>query len=163
MGRSPIRAILRPWVVLASLGIGVLLTILALGLLLYSRPAAGPPQSAATAALTIIPAPSPTIIQVTAPAAQTPLPADRPTLEPGRIGISAFVQVAGTGGDGLRLRTDPGLQGEIRFLGLESEVFQVVDGPRESDGYTWWFLVAPYDENRSGWAVADFLDVIEAP
>ena len=51
----------------------------------------------------------------------------------------------------------------LKFLGAESEVFQVKDGPRSADSLTWWYLVAPYDANRNGWAAADFLAVIEKP
>ena len=42
------------------------------------------------------------------------------------------------------------------FLAYDSEVFVIQDGPREVDGYVWWYLVAPYDETRVGWAAADF-------
>ena len=65
--------------------------------------------------------------------------------------------------DGLRIRTDPSLQGQIKFVGIEAEVFQVKDGPREVDGYTWWLLVAPYDETLNGWAVGDYLEIIQNP
>jgi hypothetical protein len=51
----------------------------------------------------------------------------------------------------------------VRFLGLEAEVFQVSDGPRQVDGYTWWFLVAPYDASVQGWAVANYLAVVQNP
>jgi hypothetical protein len=33
----------------------------------------------------------------------------------------------------------------------------VEDGPQEVDDFTWWYLVAPFDETRSGWAVANYL------
>ncbi|HZD55175.1 MAG TPA: hypothetical protein VE136_00510, partial [Anaerolineales bacterium] len=81
----------------------------------------------------------------------------------GEVAIGAYVQITGTGGDGLRLRTGPGLSNEVRFLGLESEVFEVRDGPQEADGYTWWYLVAPFDETRNGWAVSGFLSVVQNP
>jgi hypothetical protein len=63
----------------------------------------------------------------------------------------------------LRLRQGPGLEAEMQFLGLEGELFQVQDGPREVDGYTWWFVIGPYDETRQGWAVTDFLAVVPNP
>ena len=72
-----------------------------------------------------------------------------------------YVQIYGTGGDGLRLRSEPGIESSILFLGYESEAFQVTDGPQLVDGYTWWYLTAPYDKERSGWAVADFLRVVQ--
>jgi hypothetical protein len=77
--------------------------------------------------------------------------------------VGVLVQVSGTGLDGLRIRTDPSLQGQVKFVGIEAEVFQVKDGPRETDGYTWWFLVAPYDETLNGWAVGDYLQIIQSP
>jgi hypothetical protein len=56
-----------------------------------------------------------------------------------------------------------GLEGVVRFLAIESEVFQVTDGPREVDGYTWWYLTAPSDGTVQGWAVANYLAVIQNP
>jgi hypothetical protein len=82
---------------------------------------------------------------------------------PGVIAVGAYVQITGTGGDGLRLRTDPGLNSEVRLLGAEAEVFQVNEGPQEADGYTWWYLVGPYDSSRRGWAVANFLAIVQNP
>jgi len=37
----------------------------------------------------------------------------------------------------------------------------VIDGPVEADNITWYQLVAPYDENRQGWASAEYLVKIE--
>ncbi len=34
---------------------------------------------------------------------------------------------------------------------------------KQADGYTWWYLVAPYDSTRAGWAAADFLAVVPSP
>ena len=55
------------------------------------------------------------------------------------------------------------LDGEFVFLGYDSEVFLVKDGPQTVDGYVWWYLVAPYDDTRTGWAASDFLTYIPAP
>jgi hypothetical protein len=79
------------------------------------------------------------------------------------IGVGGYVQITGTDGEGLRLRADPGLNGTSIFLGYDEEVFEVRDGPQEVDGYVWWYLVAPYDETRAGWAAADFLGAIPSP
>ena len=49
------------------------------------------------------------------------------------------------------------------FLGYDAEVFVVKDGPRQADGYTWYYLVAPYDDTRAGWAASNFLNIIPAP
>jgi hypothetical protein len=82
------------------------------------------------------------------------------TALPGQIAPGRYVQIGGTEGAGLRLRAAPGLDGTPLFLGFDTEVFEVRDGPQVADGYTWWFVVSPYDENRSGWAAADYLEVI---
>jgi len=74
-----------------------------------------------------------------------------------------LVAVFGTGGDGLRLRNQPNLDGIISFLALENEVFRVNDGPVYSDGYMWWYLVNPYDNNKAGWGVANYLRSLASP
>jgi len=79
------------------------------------------------------------------------------------IAVGSFVQVNGTGTVGLRLRDNPGLDSKTQFLGMDDEVFRITEGPREADGYTWWYLVAPYDEQRKGWAVANYLSAIANP
>jgi hypothetical protein len=45
---------------------------------------------------------------------------------------------------------------------MDSEVFMVKDGPKDADGFTWWFLEAPYDPQRSGWAASNYLQVIQS-
>ena len=82
---------------------------------------------------------------------------------PGEIAVGSSVKVVGTGGDGLRLRDEPGLGGKVRLLGDETEVFIVSEGPLDTDGYIWWYLVGTYDETRQGWAVADFLSIVDNP
>jgi hypothetical protein len=74
-----------------------------------------------------------------------------------------FVKISGTEGAGLRLRSQPGLDYQPRFLGIEDEIFQIEDGPESADGYVWWYLVAPFEANRNGWAVSNYLEVIQEP
>ena len=69
----------------------------------------------------------------------------------------ALVEVHGTEGDGLRLRIAPNLEATVNILALENEVYEVRGGPTEADGYTWWFLINPYDNTIQGWSVANFL------
>lgn len=83
--------------------------------------------------------------------------------EPKDFALGQLVQVYGTEGEGLRLRSEPGLEATILFLGLEHEVFRVEEGPVERDGYQWWYLVNPYDESKRGWAVSAFLRSAEEP
>ena len=93
------------------------------------------------------------------------LPSETPTsgffLPEGVIGIGAYVQVTGTEGAGLRMRIEPGLNGVISFSAMDSEVFLIIDGPVDADGYTWWHLEAPYDKTRNGWSASNYLTPIE--
>ena len=105
---------------------------------------------------------APPTVTSNAPATATIDPfAPTPTLT--GIALGNYVQISGTEGEGLRIRAQPGLNSEPVFLGFDSEVFIVQDGPREADGHVWWYLVAPYDATRAGWAAADFLSYIPAP
>jgi hypothetical protein len=163
MGREDSKGCLIPTksgIVALVLG-GGLFAIL-LFLINFTRPPRAP-VGAVTAALTVIPSFSNTATPVSPAINPTEIAAETATLEPGVIGVGAFVQVSGTDGDGLRLRQGPGLGYEMQFLGLDGELFQIGDGPVEADGYTWWFVIGSYDEARQGWAVADFLALVPAP
>ncbi len=123
------------------------------------------PAGYGQAAMTVIAAPTSTPNLGLAPTLPVPTaaPTVTPTPLPGTIGIGAFVQITGTEGQGLRLRGGPGLGNDQLFLGYDSEVYQVVDGPVDADGHTWWKLTAPYDATRTGWAVQDYLTFIQSP
>jgi hypothetical protein len=162
--RSIVRAIFSPWVMAGAVALATLLMCATLSLVWFTRPDdAATGQS--TAVLSIIQAPTstPVVDTATPPAAQVSTEAVPPAPLPGTFGVGAYVQISGTEGDGLRLRSTPGLQGQVKFLALESEVFQIRDGPRDADGYTWWFVVAPYDESVQGWAVSNYLQTVQNP
>jgi len=147
-----------------AVALATILMCATLFLVWVTRPdeaASGP----STAVLSIIQAPTstPVIDTPTPPVALSSTEAVPPAPLPGTFGVGAYVQISGTEGDGLRLRSAPGLQGQVEFLALESEVFQIRDGPRDADGYTWWFVVAPYDETVQGWAVSNYLKVVQNP
>lgn len=153
------RQLFNRWVILGALiiaGVLILITVIAIG---WTTPLRSPDVGFAPADLTVISAPTATP-NVTATATIDPF---APSPTPTGIAIGGYAQITGTEGEGLRIRSSPGLTGEPVFLGFDTEVFLVQDGPREADGYVWWYLVAPYDDNRSGWAAADFLTYIPAP
>jgi hypothetical protein len=79
---------------------------------------------------------------------------------PGMIGFGSSVQISGTEGSGLNIRSEPGLGSEIRFVALDSEVFTVQGGPEVKDDFTWWYLVTPLDEGRAGWAASNYLSLV---
>jgi hypothetical protein len=152
------------WVILGAIIVtGVLIFVLWM-LLKASKPEKKL-SAPATAVLNVISAP--TITATVQTPTETPTGSDEsdllPSPIPGNLSIGESVQINGTGGDGLRLRASPGLQGDVLFLGYEGEVFQVVQGPHSSDGYVWWYLVAPYDEKVQGWAVSNYLAVLQNP
>ena len=111
--------------------------------------------------MTLVPAPTLTPKPVDPTRTPTPTPTSIFFLPEGVVGVGIYVQVIGTGGAGLRMRGEPGLSSPINFSAMDSEVFLVIDGPVTADGYIWWHLEAPYDQNRNGWSAADFLTPIK--
>lgn len=155
-----LRPYLNRWVIVGALGfagIFVLITLITIG---WNSPRFSPDVGFAPADLTMIPAPTHTPNATIAP---TNDPLATPALDPTSINVNGYVQITGTEGEGLRIRSAPGLNTETVFRGEEAEVLVVRDGPQSVDGYIWWYLVAPYDETRAGWAAADFLAVIPSP
>ncbi len=148
-------------VVFGAIGFAVGLIIVTLIFIGWTSPRFSPDVGFAPADLTIIPAPTHTPDVTPVPTIDPSMVT--PTLAPDTIGIGGYVQISGTEGEGLRIRSAPGLNGDTVFFGEESEVFIVRDGSQVADGYTWWYLVAPYDETRAGWAAADFLAVVPSP
>lgn len=135
----------------------------AMAALVWSSKPSGRKSGSVTAIVNIVPAASWTPVFVLPTQVTTATSTQGTSLPPGVIGIGSYVQVMGTGGKGLRLRVEPNLEAEVRLLGADDEIFEVQEGPQQSGGYTWWYLVGPYDEARHGWAVEDFLIVVQNP
>ncbi|HKJ27349.1 MAG TPA: SH3 domain-containing protein [Anaerolineales bacterium] len=115
-----------------------------------------------TAPITIVPGatstpyvPTPTVTRV--PTSTSNIP---PSPMPGMIGVGSSVQIFGTEGSGLNIRSEPGLGTEVRFVALDSEVFTVQAGPEVVDDFTWWYLVTPLDAARTGWAASNYLSLV---
>jgi hypothetical protein len=162
MNRNSLSSILNIRVLLGALGIAGCLLVVTLLSIGWTKPDPARDFGFAPADLTVIPAPTATP-NVTPTFTPDPLIVGTPTLALNEIGLGGYVQIIGTDGEGLRLRTDAGLNGTPAFLGYDEEVFEVREGPQEADGYIWWYLVAPYDETRAGWAASDFLGAIPSP
>lgn len=144
-----------PWWALA-LGAGLALVIvIAAWVAIYTAPLPAIPADAAAPYFTVFPPPSLTPIPPTPTLTPYYTPTTAlPTVMPGTIGVGAMVEVTA---DGLRLRDAPSLQGRILVQASAHELFNVVDGPRSADGYTWWLLQGVYDATRQGWAVENYL------
>lgn len=76
-----------------------------------------------------------------------------------QIGPGRCVRVVNTQGRGLHLRAQPGL-GSPNLVSLpEGVVLQVMEGPHEADGHTWWRVK---HEDQLGWCAADWLGPCDA-
>jgi len=152
-----------PWVWLGAVLIGLSIVAAAwVGVMLLPAPVTPPPEQRAL--LTVLPAPTATATAASqatpTPPAATATPVAPPPPGEGTVAVGVYVQIRGTGGDGLRLRAQPGLEAPILGLAREEEVFRVAEGPQRADGYTWWRLEAPDGAPRGGWAVANYLSVL---
>src|SRR4030042_2666555 len=134
-------------------------------IILWSAKAESITQVPAIAILHVIEAPTETPLAPSATQTLVPTPtsAEQVPLPSGDIAIGDYVQVSGTGGDGLRLHVEAGVSSDVRYIAIEAEVFLVKDGPFVADGYTWWRLQEPYTENAVGWGVGNYLLIVNNP
>lgn len=155
---------LKPQIVGLALATGFVLLLLVVGLGFLTRNQ-NSPVSETTAMMNVISAPTATSPAPTQPVDLTPTAQGESEGEkPGEdIILDAYVQITGTGGTGLRFRLTPSLNGQVKFVASEAEIFLVKDGPLDADGYTWWYLVGPFDETRNGWAVSNYLALTQNP
>ena len=157
------RLLLTPTVIIGMAVIGGLIMLGTVALAYFSRPPAtsfGVP----TAVVTILPAATATpLIPPTELPQLTMTQEALPPPPPGEINIGAFVQISGTDGKGLNLRDSAGLDAGVLYLGIDSEVFVVTQGPEEIDGLIWWYIEGFADASRKGWAASNFLRVIQNP
>ena len=151
-----------PIVIAASFAVTIFLLILTYLLIAWSAPAA-PDAAGMVAAVTIIPPPISTQAPEATPTFDPYSSTPTPTLAPGQVSIGSIVQISGTQGEGLHIRSQPGLSSPQLFLGFDTEAYKVMDGPRKVDGYDWYYLAAINDEKRTGWAASNFLTAVTNP
>lgn len=96
-----------------------------------------------------------------------PPPLDEPTPEPtsevasepapsgGTLAVGSPAMVAGTGGTGVNMRAGSGLTFDIVQILQDDTPVELIEGPTESDGYTWWKVRLA--DGTEGWLVQDFL------
>lgn len=114
-----------------------------------------------TPEVTLLAAPTQTQVLSLPTSTAAPTSMATETLPEGAIVVGDYVKVIGTEGVGLRMRSDPGTTSTVLFMAMDEEVFLVIEGPVEEDGYVWYQLEAPYDETRTGWSADAFLTLIE--
>ena len=105
----------------------------------------------------VIAADAPESLDVAGPV--LPTVAITPTPKPLAIGFSAVV--VDVGNQELNIRNLPGLiDSQILFRAPEGSLFEIIEGPQEADGFTWW-KVLDTQFQIEGWAVANYLQVIQ--
>jgi len=107
-----------------------------------------PPEPTATRPLLPLPSFTPTAGAVMTPAAAV-------TAETAGLKIGDKPKVTGTGGIGLNMRAGAGT-GHARVKTLrEGSVVEVISGPKEADGFTWWQVRD--QAGVAGWVASKFL------
>lgn len=130
----------------------------------YVSPATAVVDAAQPAVPTATVVPAPLVVQepvedTVEPAAAPPVTAESvvETQPPQDNPVGVIVTVSGTLGEGLLVREGAGTTYKPRFVADEGDSLRVEAGPRESDGYVWWYLVDPDIPQNYGWAAGDFL------
>ncbi|HHH41525.1 MAG TPA: SH3 domain-containing protein [Chloroflexi bacterium] len=154
------------WMIgLGVVAVVVLLCALAATFILSRRGKGGEAQEAPTPTLIVTtptatptppPSPTPRPEEIT----PTPLP-PTPTPEvPTEITVGGYVQVTGTGGAGLSFRQAPG--GDLIKVLPDGTTLEVIGGPQQAGGYTWWQL-RDLTDGQEGWSAADYLTPVPPP
>ncbi len=119
-----------------------------------------PPIATASPAVEIIlAAASPVNPALTGPPIPTVIITDTPV--PLTVGVRAVVFNVGV--DQLNVRNQPSLtESEVLFRSSAGTVFDIIGGPQEADGFTWWQLRDPQLQVE-GWAVAIYLQTLSEP
>lgn len=77
---------------------------------------------------------------------------------PLRVGVKAAV--FDVGNDKLNIRNKPSLtDSQVLFREDAGKIFDIIGGPREADGFTWWQVRDPQFQVE-GWAVANYLRTV---
>ena len=110
------------------------------------------------ALLTVIPAPT---LTPTVYATKEPQTLEIHYVSEDGLSLGSLVEVYDTGSTGLSVRPQPGTGGYLNFVAQEGERFRIIDGPDAKNDYIWWKLESPNNPDRSGWAAADYLRLVE--
>jgi hypothetical protein len=96
---------------------------------------------------------------VTSEPAPTPEPVEeQPTpIPPGVIAVGVRVTVVGTEGIGVSLRAGPGTNYARLDVARDGAVLEIIDGPEEADGYTWWSVRTA--DGTEAWAIDNYFQV----
>jgi len=113
-------------------------------------------ETPAPAVQVILAAETPANLVLEGPAIPTVIITNTPI--PLSVGLQAAVH--GVGNDKLNIRNRPSLsESQVLFREDEGKRFDIIGGPQEADGYTWWQVRDPQFQVE-GWAVANYLRTI---
>ena len=119
--------------------------------------AAAPPEATlAPSVQVILAAETPANLILEGPAIPTVIITNTPI----PLSVGAKAAVYGVGVDKLNIRNRPSLtDSQVLFREDEGKRFDVIGGPHQADGYTWWQVRDPQFQVE-GWAVANYLRTI---
>jgi hypothetical protein len=109
------------------------------------------------------PSPAATLWLTPTQTASADEPVDATPTPSAEIAIGNYVQIAGTEGYGLSLRSGPGENYARMDVASEGETFIVVEGPTTAGGSPWWKIRDPENEERAWWAIGNYLKPVEHP
>ena len=120
-----------------------------------ATPVPDPEEDAATPTLEVMATPVPPTATPAPEATDTPVPPE-PEDPPDAMVVGDNATVVGTGGAGLNMRAGAGT-GHPRIKTLkEGSTVELIGGPEDANGYTWWQL---RDETgTTGWGADKFLE-----
>ena len=156
----PSNRLITPWVIVLTVLVGFGLFFALMILIAGAALRTDPPAGSALAQMTIIPAPT---VTPTAPVAEAPQELAVRYVSPEGFSIGAYVAIQNTQGAGLKIRPEPGTGSKVDFIAAEGELFVIVDGPDERNGYAWWKLAGFENPERTGWGAAAFLGLVAPP
>jgi len=129
----------------------ILLLILAVFITLWN------PFTPPTQPTVIIPTVTPALPTVAPLPTATPTPKPTPTPSvPTEIKVGVYVKVIGAEADALSYRSGPGLNYARLSIVKDGTILEVLEGPEEANGYTWWRLED--EDGFIGWAADDWLE-----
>ncbi len=121
-----------------------------------SVPAEQPEATAVPAVEVILAAETPANLVLEGPAIPTVIITNTPI----PLSVGAQAAVHGVGNDKLNIRNRPSLtDSQVLFREDEGKGFDIIGGPQQADGYTWWQVRDPQFQVE-GWAVANYLRTI---
>ena len=100
---------------------------------------------------TMMPPPPTATPRVTTPVPPTPTPT-----VPTEIAVGGYVKVVGAEAGGMSYRSGPGLNYARLAIVKDGTILEVLEGPEEADGYTWWRLQD--EDGFIGWVADDWLE-----